>query len=515
MIPVRTLRASLVRGLLALVGALAAGLPTAAAQEADATEGLGVLVVAIDALRADHLGCYGYDRPTTPTLDQLAAEGVRFREAFASAPLLVPSHVALFTGCEPYVAKRYLPNEFSALPERRWLVPDRVPRLAVEFLTSDYRTAAFVSDPWLSPLYGFDAGFQRYVVAGPDTGGERSAEAVGELLTQWLRSLSSDESWYAYVHFSDLERAWSEPDPHWEGYFRPRPELADVPPVGSTSSVFFAVPYSRWRGGSRSIGEYEAIYDGHVRKLDERIGRILGALRASGRYEKTLICVVGTFGVQFGEAGLYLRSGCYSRADLRVPWILRVPAFLDPVEPNTEVGGLASLIDVSPTLLELCGLSVPAGTHGVSQAGFVRRPPASFHGASRPETFRRYAFASCGIQEGGAVIGWPRHCLEFLIPDRVENPALRRAWFGEENVREAQMHARFYDRIENPFPPLTLTIDEEESAEFDEFRAMALDWIRDMTLTREVLQANPLEERPVDEATLRELEQAGLIAPDP
>jgi arylsulfatase A-like enzyme len=74
-----------------------------------------VLVIAIDGLRADHVGCYGHDRPTTPTLDALFADGVRFQEAFATAPTLLPSHVSLFTGCDPNVARRtQLLNEMEA-----------------------------------------------------------------------------------------------------------------------------------------------------------------------------------------------------------------------------------------------------------------------------------------------------------------------------------------------------------------------------------------------------------------
>src|SRR5262245_6851668 len=106
--------------------------------------GPGVLVIGVDALRADHLAVHGYDRDTSPVLTSLAQEGVRFEQAFTSAPQLIPAHVALLTGCEPSVARRFLAPEFEGLNERRWQIPARVPRMAVEFLAAGYATAAFV-----------------------------------------------------------------------------------------------------------------------------------------------------------------------------------------------------------------------------------------------------------------------------------------------------------------------------------------------------------------------------------
>ena len=446
----------------------------------------GVLVVAIDGLRADHLGCMGYDRPTTPTIDALADGGVVFAQTFAAAPLLFPSHMSLFTGCDPIVSRRFVSADFGGLDERRWRVPDGVPHLAVEFLAAGYRTAAFIDDPQLDPAHGFGAGFQEYILLDDEEPPrEGNAPELVWRLLQWVRSGARDRPWFAYLHLADLERSWSRPDRSWTGYFKARPELDEVPPVGNTDSVFFAIPYSRWRGGSRTIGQYQASYDGHVRRLDDELGELLASLRRMGRSESTTIALVGTHGVQFGEAGLYLRGGGYSMADLHVPWVLRPREGLG-VERGRTVGALTSLIDLAPTLLELEGLSEPRGMHGLSQAAWVVGPLPT-------ESLRRYAFASCGMQEGGAVIG-ERFCLESLAPERLEDEILRRSWYGEENVEEGERAVRFYDRLATPFPPLNGGEVDARDEHFQEFRRVRKRWLDDIVKTRLVLQRDALVE---------------------
>ena len=486
----------LVRGLLAgLVLAASCGRPGGPGQ------GRGVLVIAIDSLRADHVSAFGYDRPTTPALDALAAEGFSFTQAFTNAPLLLPAHVGLLTGCEPAVARRFLPTEFEGLDERRWKIPQRVPRLAIEMLAAGYATAAFADHPLLEPVYGFDAGFQHYQILAEDSAqdweGTQSAR-LSERLIQWVRSLERDRSWFAYLHLHDLERAWTTPRPEWETYFTPRPELSEVPPVGNTDSTFFTIPRSRWRGSSRSLGHYEAAYDGHLLALDHELERLFAGLRRAGRYENATILVVGSYGVQFGEAGLYLRAGRYSMADLHVPWIVRLPGRAK----SGRSDALVSLTDLAPTVLELEGLSVPVGMHGFSLASLLRGEPSEV-----PP--RRYAFASCGMQEGCAVIG-ERYCLEYLIPAGTEDHQIKRSWFGHLRESSLEPTPRFYDRRSHPFPPLAsnhLGPPEEEA----QFTRVARDWMRDINNARILLQSTALVDSRLDETTVRDLQEKGFV----
>lgn len=483
------------------------GLALVAACDARPAAGVapGVLVIAIDGLRADHLSVYGYDRDTSPALNELAQQGLCFADAQASAPQILPAHAALLTGCEPAIARQFLPPEFEGTSERRWHVPARAPQLAVEFLAAGYATAAFVDSPLLSAAHGFGLGFQRYEVLEPEDAeaweGAQTTRILGRFL-QWQRELPADRPWFAYLHLAQLERSWSQPEKAAEAYFPPRPELSFVPPVANTDSVFFAVPRSRWRGRVRTLGDCEAAYDDEIHSLDAALGDLFAGLRRAGRFDSTSIHVLGTFGLQFGEAGLILRAGRYSPADLCVPWITRPRTTLG-VAGGRRAAGIASLIDVAPTLLELEGLPLPPGLHGRSQAAVVR-------GTTERAVERPFVFASCGLQEGCAVIG-ERYVLEYLIPLGTADAQLRRSWAGQWSELALQPRVRFYDRRANPYPPL----DGEVSApdgEIGPFRQAAVEWLNDMRDLCRLLQAAP-GAGALDREVLRRLAQRGYTSP--
>jgi arylsulfatase A-like enzyme len=475
----------------------------ACAPPAPTAPGPGVLVIAIDGLRADHLASYGYDRETSPALDALAADGILFEQAFASSPQTLPAHVALLTGNEPTVARRFLMTEYEGLGERRWRVPERGPHLALEFLAQGYATAAFLDDDKLSEAHGFAPGFQHFEVLATEEAQEWEGgpgERVVRHFLTWLGTVPAGRPWFAYLHFHQLERFWAEPPAAREGFFPPRAELDQLPAVGNTDSVFFALPRSRWRGGARTLGGYEALYDDEIRVLDQELDRLFARLRGSKRYESTSIHVLGAHGLQFGEAGLYLRSGRYSRADLAVPWIFR-PAGAEATR-GLRVEGIVSAIDLAPTALANAGVPVPAGMQGLSQAGLA-------DGSTRAAAARSFVFASAGLQEGCAVIG-PRFALEYILPLGISDPQLRRSWTGEWSSHGLQPRLVFYDRTAEPYPPLDAEGNRGPAEEFAAFRAAALDWVRDMNDLRLFLQAPPGRSL-LEPATLQRLRDNGRI----
>lgn len=387
--------------------------------------GDGVLVIAIDGLRADHLSCAGYDRPTTPVIDALARQGTLFSNAWSAAPRLVPSHAALLTGCDPWIARRPTPAAHDERDPLAWRIPDAAPRLAQELLAHGYATAAFVSDSALSPVCGFGAGFQEFRGPEHDELGEQalSLDEIGTRFVNWLTDLSAKQDWFAYLHVSDLVRLWSRPgfDPQWDTFFPPRPELSAIPPVAADDDEFFAVPRSRWSGATLSVGEYEARYDGALKALDTRLSQLLERLRRTPRLKNTTIVLVGTFGTSFGESGLYLGSGTLSDADLHVPLIVR-PRLTAKLPINRTLDTLVSAVDVAPTVLALEGLALPQGVHGVSLAPLLRDTAQSLE--------RTAVFAT-----GGAFPGWvaidARHCFESIQPQHGASAVAVTSWTGE------------------------------------------------------------------------------------
>ena len=439
-----TLRVPKVRRLLASL-AVAASCGLACTERAPtAQQGRGVLVIAIDGLRADHVGLYGYDRDTTPALDQLARGAVVFNHAFSSAPWALPAHAALLTGCDPNVARRLLPAGAPETLLTVWNVPSAAPRAAHEFLRQGYRTAGFFEHPRLTPVHGLDPGFEFFREGGST---ERGAGAVVQEFQNWLRGLDRKQNWFAYLQVEDLGRIWRSVDLKWDKYFPVRPELDWVPPIGMADHPFFSIPRQHWTGGLETLGEYEAEYDGAIRRIDAELGRMFKRLVRERRFQRTTIVVVGTHGMGFGEAGLLLDHGTLSSIDLHVPLIVR-PA--DRGLPGVggwargeRVDAVASLVDVAPTVLDLLGLDLPRAMQGVSQEVLCRDP-----GAVAP---RRFAFASCGRQEGYAVLT-ERWTFEARMPWS-EHRGLSRSWYGDEERHVGDYCERLQDR-ELPFDPL-------------------------------------------------------------
>lgn len=463
----------------------------------------GVLVIAIDALRSDHLSSAGYDRQTTPELDRLAAEGASFASAWSTGPGILPAHVSLLTGCDPLIARRppiVLADGSKIPPASNWGIPRQAPRLAFEFLANGWTTAAFVDHQWLGSLHGFDRGFTEYADFGGERGegqGLSGIQGVGSRFVAWLRDRDFDEPWFAYLHMNDLDRVWQRLDTI-EPCFEPRPGLEQVPPIGSSDPIYHAVPLTSWDGVQRTLGEYEALYDSALSELDGNLGRLFAFLERTGRLEATTVVVVGTFGVGFGETGLYLDSGTLSDADLHVPLLIR-PARGLGVPKGLVVQATASLADIPPTLLELAGLEIPGGMHGVSFASVL-------HGASGYP--REHAFASSAIHAGFAVMD-ERWCYERSQPGSRGPGPLSASWFGDDLSHREEVREVLHDRLTDPGPGHLgrQVVNPDVAARL---RAAGEAWRELVMRARDVLHRERGAPE-VDPAELDELRRLGLI----
>ncbi|MEO6709703.1 MAG: sulfatase [Planctomycetota bacterium] len=414
---------------------------SACAPPASSERGRGILVIAIDGLRYDHLGASGYDRNTSPALDALAGEGVFFKAAYSAAPWQVPAHMGLISGADPRIARKTLPASVAVNQASLWHLPEAAPHPAAEFLGHGFSTALFYDHSNLSPVYGYDRGFELY--QGPnqeaaDARGDFGSEAVFRRFQQWLALSPRDKSWFAYLELADLERVWDEQDARRDTRFQPRPELSRVPPVGDAQHLFFALPRSRWSGGVATLGEYESRYDGGIQRIDQAFAMLRTQLEQMGRWEDTTIVVVGAYGMSLGESGLLLDSGTFSDVDLHVPLIVRAGRGIPTTPGRSET--LISTLDVLPTLLDLYGISVPS-RDAISFARVLSGAEA--------RGVRREMQASCGYQEGFATLDrW--YCYERTWPGRVEDPHLSSSWFGDSEPHTDVMREVWHDRRADP-----------------------------------------------------------------
>lgn len=476
--------------------------------------GRGVLVLAVDALRYDHTSFAGYDRDTTPNLDAFAeSEAFVFHEAWACAPTIIPSHVSLLTGCDPAVALR--PNvvltDGTVLPPlNKWTIPRDVPTLAAAFLADGWRTAAFMDHPYVRRK-GFDYGFREFHEAG----GSRDERGTGKpewglagvaiRFGRWIRGLDEDEDWFAYVHMNDFEKLWDEELWHDTGHpelppaFEPRPELELVPPIGVRSPIYHALPPAHALPGQPTLADYEVRYDTALAWFDRNLVRIFGLLEDEGRWERTTVVIVGSFGIDFGESGFVVDWGGLSDVDLHVPLVLKPAAELE-LEPGGSSEALVSLMDVPPTLLELSRLPVPEGMHGRSLVPLLR---------GTRESVREVAYASFGHADGYAVID-PRYTFSVTLPGSRGIGALSSSWFGDERRHPRDEVVVLKDRDADPAPGhLGRGIVDAVRAEY--LRGLGRAWYADLERVREVLHPTAWNADKRGPEVIDELRTKGLV----
>ncbi len=319
-----------------------------------------VLLVVLDGARPDHLSCAGYERDTTPFLDQVAREGVRFAQAVTSAPWTLPAHAAMFTGL--FSVTHGATSEQPVLSGAH-----RV--LAEHLKASGYRTAAFCTNPSVSPAAGMGRGFDRFhtqrggrltgraadyarrasdrVLGRRDAGARRTNRAV----LDWLGA--SQDPFFAFVHYNEVHLPLRPPAPY-DRMFMPRQfDGARVRAVTQGWDFHAADAPS----SAEDLAIVRALYDGALRYADMRLKELADALASQGRWDRTLLVVTADHGEDLGEHGGLGHGGGMYDTLLRVPLLIRCPR---RVPRGFVVEEFAQPVDLLPSILELLGLP-PAG----------------------------------------------------------------------------------------------------------------------------------------------------------
>ncbi|MGH2669536.1 MAG: sulfatase, partial [bacterium] len=259
--------------------------------------GANVVWITIDTLRADHLGAYGYARPTSPHIDALARQGVLFRQAMVQWPKTTPSMASMLTGTYPHTNGiiRFTPLAIGSRP-----------LLFSEMLgNAGYRTIAISTHPALTPLYQFAQGFDVFVEAWRDST-RRSARATEEATT-WLREHATGSPFFLWIHYMDPHARYAPPPPydgmfvgdaHYDGRRRLRLNEGENEDLGG-------VPGRASLGRRNELAYYVAQYDAEIRYTDENVGAVLEALRVSGADERTIVILTADHGESLGEHDYY------------------------------------------------------------------------------------------------------------------------------------------------------------------------------------------------------------------
>ncbi|NQT94474.1 MAG: sulfatase [Lentisphaerae bacterium] len=334
-----------------------------------------VLFIDIDTLRPDHLGCYGYHRNTSPNIDGIASEGIRFDNYYTSDAPCLPSRAALVTG--QFGIHTGVVEHGGICADLRPEGPDRSFQdrlrwgsLWAQFLANDHLTASVSSFPGRHAAWWFTAGLNQLFDNGK--GGGESAEDVTPLALDWIDHNADKEDWLLHVHYWDPHTPYRAPAEFGNPFEdEPLPDYYTDELIESwQSAVGTHGPwelcmfddkeddtYPRHPGkvlDRKSVRRMVDGYDCGVRYTDDHVGKLLDALRAKGVLDDCVIIVTSDHGENLGELECCGEHATADHATCRIPMIIRWPG---RVTAGTSDSGLHYNLDLAPTLAEMCNFN--------------------------------------------------------------------------------------------------------------------------------------------------------------
>ena len=283
---------------------------------------LNLVLVSVDTLRADRVSAYGEGAKTTPHIDRLSSEGVLFEQVVTTAPTTLAAHASLLTGLTPL--RHFVHDNVG------FRLPEEIPTLASILRQEGFRTGGFVGAFVLDSRFGIGRGFENYFDRFATTSGdfatERRGEAVLREALRWLEA-TKQEPFFAFLHFFDPHRPY------------------DPPP-----SFYPRQPSDR------------ALYEGEVAYVDSLIGRLMEWLDQQGLTDNTVVVVTADHGESLEEHGEETHGYFLYELTLHVPLVVRYPGG----EGGKRIDDLVSIVDVTPTCLDLLGVAAPENLDGRS-----------------------------------------------------------------------------------------------------------------------------------------------------
>lgn len=306
-----------------------------------------IFVILIDTLRPDHLGAYGYSRPTSPAIDRLAADdGILFKRAYSVAPWTNPTIATLFTGRYPQTIFAPAPHHVAITQA----LPESIETVAELVEAKGYRTVALVDHPGINQRLGYSRGFDEfhnlYSESGAGTWKRTDPRFVLEAFkTATVDAGVTDEPIFVYLHLVYPHRPYN-PARRYKRFF---------------GSGFTRNEESQKEGMIN-------MYDAEIRQTDELLGRMFADMKSRGWYDETAIIFTSDHGEGFWEHGLAEHGKSFFDEEIRIPLVV-VPPGGRTTEPN-EIERSVSNVGIFATILDFAGITPKKGVHGLSLLRF-------------------------------------------------------------------------------------------------------------------------------------------------
>ncbi len=302
-----------------------------------------LILITVDTLRADHLSCYGYERKTSPRIDELAGESTLFENALSQWPRTSQSFASFLTG-------RY-PSQTGVVALRSAIHEDNL--LIAEILEHrGYYTAAFVANGNLGSEFNFDQGFEKYVELwkGKENGGQAdsyAADAVNRSALAWLKQ-APREPFFLWVHYIDPHGPYSAKEPYTNKF------VGDAFCEGNHAIPRDRLRKYQWLDDETEIDvdRYIARYDGEIAFVDDEVGKLLDRIRELGLLDRSIVAFTSDHGESLDEHDFYFEHGKdLFNPGLHVPLLIRHPKLT-----GQRIAAPVPLLDLVPTVLDALGI---------------------------------------------------------------------------------------------------------------------------------------------------------------
>lgn len=331
---------------------------------------LNIILIVVDALRSDHLGCYGYERNTSPNIDRLAKDGVKFTQAISAGGWTIESVPSILTGA--YSPAHHITQWSSSLNPR-------IETLAQKLTITGYECIFWSNHGVFIKLLNVNQGFCKvFVMRRFEKKDEPNIadHVFTNKIIKWLKKWDHTRPFFFYIHYEGCHAPYRPPAPYKDMYLNTQNNRETISvPISSSSFEdekyigYCKIPYMVAENNITDPNYYITQYDGAISYTDVQIGRLLGALKDLGLDKKTLIILTSDHGESLGEHNSYFyHTGCYEE-NIRVPLIIRYPRLFPK---GKVISKQVSLIDIAPTISELLNIKKSLYMRGESLLALMK-----------------------------------------------------------------------------------------------------------------------------------------------
>ena len=328
------------------IAVFAIGCGRQAAEPRGPAPSTNIILISIDTLRPDHLGCYGYGKPTSPALDRLCAESQVYVQAIAQAPSTLHSHASMLSSM--------LPHHHGASWGGKTRLPEQALTLAEVLAAAGYKTAAFTGGGQMDRIFGLDQGFDLYEQPGESRFSGTVARAV-----EWIDN-TPERPFFLFLHSYEVHHPYT---PSAANLALMEPAYSGPLPDEISIELLRQINLGEIPFDDADLAHVIATYDAEIRSVDDGLAVLLEALEERSLYQATLIVFTSDHGEEFGEHGVVgWHSHTLFDELLRVPLVFHYPNGAGAGRVDSRQ---VRLIDLPPTLVAAVGLPVPEEFDGV------------------------------------------------------------------------------------------------------------------------------------------------------